>query len=143
MRKSGTRNISRARIWEITVAKYYIRTWAVDVTDGVGRALDVLSVYDRLGVPSWDCREDSSQRTLSFRPGYLPVYCSGECGGVDGEMMKGKCGIGLCDDDWSLTPPHLETYVCKYRVGVLVFSGKMTVLGLSDPLVSDAFPPRF
>ena len=46
LRQSETRNRARARRREITVATHNVRTVAVDETHGVGRALDVLSVYD-------------------------------------------------------------------------------------------------
>ena len=49
LRQSKRRNRARARGREIEVATHNVRTMAVDGTHGVGRALDVLSVYDRLG----------------------------------------------------------------------------------------------
>ena len=48
LRQSKRRN-QRTRGREIVVATHNVRTIAVDGTHGVGRALDVLSVYDRLG----------------------------------------------------------------------------------------------
>ena len=47
--QSERRNRARARGREITVATHDVRTMAVNGTHGVGRALDVFSVYDRLG----------------------------------------------------------------------------------------------
>ena len=49
LRQNKTRNQAHARGREITVATHNVRIIAVDGTHGVGRALDVLSVYDRLG----------------------------------------------------------------------------------------------
>ena len=49
LQQSEKRNRTRARGQEITVATHNVRTIAVDGTHVVGRALDVLSVYDRLG----------------------------------------------------------------------------------------------
>ena len=49
LRQSKRRNRARARGREIAVATHNVRTIVVDGTHGVGRALDVLSVYDRLG----------------------------------------------------------------------------------------------
>ena len=49
LRQSKVSNRARGRGREITVATHNVRTMAVDETHGVGRALDVLSVYDRLG----------------------------------------------------------------------------------------------
>ena len=63
LRQSKASNRARAREREITVATHNVRTTAVDGTHGVGRALDVLSVYDRLGC---------EQRTFSLRPDWLP-----------------------------------------------------------------------
>ena len=54
----------------------------VDGTHGVGRALDVLSVYDRLGCDVIGLQETRRSGYSAFsQAGYL-VYCSkGECGG--------------------------------------------------------------
>lgn len=49
LRKSKASYRARARGREITVAMHNVRTIAVDGKHGVGRALDVLNVYDRLG----------------------------------------------------------------------------------------------
>ena len=46
LRQSKRRNQARARGREIAVATHNVWTMAVDGTHGVGRALDVLSVYD-------------------------------------------------------------------------------------------------
>ena len=67
---------------------------AVDGEHGVGRALDVLSVYDRL-----ECDVIGLQKTrrsghsASSQAGYL-VYCSGECGGENGGKKR-QGGVGL------------------------------------------------
>ena len=45
LRQRERRNRARARGREITVATHNVRTMAVDEKHGVGRALDVLSVY--------------------------------------------------------------------------------------------------
>ena len=51
---------------------------AVDGTHGVGRALDVLSVYNRLGCDVISLQETRRSGHSSFsQVGYL-VYCSGE-----------------------------------------------------------------
>ena len=49
LRQRERGNRARARGWEITVATHNVRPMAVDGKRGVGRALDVLSVYNRLG----------------------------------------------------------------------------------------------
>ena len=65
---------------------------AVDGTHGVGRALDVLSVYDRLGCDGLKETRRSGQSAFS-QAGYL-VYCSGEYGG-ENAGKKGQGGVGL------------------------------------------------
>ena len=60
---------------------------AVEGKHGVGRALDALSVYDRLGCNVVGLHSVFSQAS------YL-VYCSGECGDENGEK-KGQGGVGL------------------------------------------------
>ena len=49
LRQRERRNRARARGREVTAATHDVRTMAVDGKHGVGRALDGLSVYDRLG----------------------------------------------------------------------------------------------
>ena len=67
---------------------------AVDGTHGVGRALDVLSVYDRLGCDVIGLQETRRSGHSAFsQAGYL-VYCSDECGGENGGK-KGQGGVGL------------------------------------------------
>ena len=57
MRQGDTRNRARARRQEITVATHNVRAMAVDGTHRVGRALDVLGVYNRLGCDVIDLQE--------------------------------------------------------------------------------------
>ena len=66
---------------------------AVDGTHGVGRALDVLSVCDRLGCDAIGLQETRRRHSAFSQAGYL-VYCSGECGGENGGK-KGQGGVGL------------------------------------------------
>ena len=90
---SKMRNRARARGREIVVATHNVRTMAVDGTHGVGRALDVLSVYDRLGCDIIGLQETRRSGHSAFsQAGYL-VYCSGECGGENGGK-KGQGGVG-------------------------------------------------
>ena len=92
--QSERRNRARARGREITTATHNVRTMAMDGTHRVGPALDVLSVYDRLGCDVIGLQETrrSGHSALS-QAGYL-VYCSGECGDENGEK-KGHGGVGL------------------------------------------------
>ena len=67
---------------------------AVEGTHGVGRALDVLSMYDRLGCDVIGLQETRRSGHSAFsQAGYL-VYCSCECGGENGGK-KGQGGVGL------------------------------------------------
>ena len=66
----------------------------MDGTHGVGRALDLLSVYNRLGCDVIGLQETRRSGHSTFaQVGYL-VYCSGECGGENGGK-KGQGGVGL------------------------------------------------
>ena len=95
LRKRKRRNRARARGLEIAVATHDVRTMTVDGTHGVGRALNVLSVYDRLGCDVIGLKETRRTRYSAFsQAGYL-VYCSkGECSGENGGK-KGQAGVGL------------------------------------------------
>ena len=94
LRQSKRRNRARARGREIAVATHNVQTMAVDGTHGVGRALDVLSVYDRLGCDVVGLQETRRSGHSAFsQTGYL-VYCSGECGGENGGK-KEQGGVGL------------------------------------------------
>ena len=67
---------------------------AVDGKHGVGRALDVLSVYDRLGCDVIGLQKTRRSGHSAFsQSGYL-VYCSGECGD-ENCGKKGQGGVGL------------------------------------------------
>ena len=67
---------------------------AIDGTHGVGRALDVLSVYDRLGCDVLGLQETRRSGHLAFSQACYLVYCSGECGGETGGK-KGQRGVRL------------------------------------------------
>ena len=94
LRQSERRNRARARGRKVIVATHNVWTMAEDGTRGVGRALDVLSVYDRLGCYVIGLQETRRSGHSAFsQAGYL-VYCSGECGGENGRK-KGQSGVGL------------------------------------------------
>ena len=67
---------------------------AVDGTYGVRRALDVLSVYDRLGCDVIGLQETRRSGHSAFIQAGYSVYCSGECGG-ENDGKKGQGGVGL------------------------------------------------
>ena len=74
---------------EITVATHNVRTMSMDGTHGVGRALDVLSVYDRRRCDVIGLQETRRSGYSAFIQAGCLMYCSGECGGENGER-KGK-----------------------------------------------------
>ena len=63
-------------------------------THGAGRALDVLSVYDRLGCDVIGLQETRHSGHSAFSQAGYFVYCSGECCGENGGK-KGQGGVGL------------------------------------------------
>ena len=87
-------NRARARGREITVATHNVRTMAVDGAHGVGRALDVLSLYDRLGCDVVGLRKTRRSRHSVFSQAGSLVYCSGEWSDENGGK-KGQGGVGL------------------------------------------------
>ena len=94
LQKSKRRNRARTRGREIAVASHNVRTMEVDGPNGVGRVLDILSVYDRLGCDVIGLQETRRSGHSAFsQAGYL-VYCSGECGSENGGK-KGQGGVGL------------------------------------------------
>ena len=67
---------------------------AVDGKHGVGRAAEVLDVYQEMGCDIIGLQETNrSGQSALLQAGYV-VYCSGESGG-DGEGKKGQGGVGL------------------------------------------------
>ena len=94
LRQSKRGHRARAGGLEIAVATHDVQTMAVDGTHGVGWALDVWSVYDRLGCDVIGLQETRRSGQSAFgQAGYL-VYCSGKCGGENGGK-KGQGGVGL------------------------------------------------
>ena len=94
LRQRERRNRAHARGREITVATHNVRTMAVKWKHGVGRALDVLSVYDRLGCDVIGLQETRRSGHSAFSQAGYVVYCSGECGDENGGK-KGQGGVGL------------------------------------------------
>ena len=88
LRQRERRNRARARGREFTVATHNVRTMAVDGKHGVGRALDVLSVYDRLGCDVIGLQETRRSGHSAFSQAGYVVYCSGEMTKMVGR--KGK-----------------------------------------------------
>ena len=67
---------------------------AVDGKHGVGRAAEVLDVYQEMGCDTIGLQETRrSGQSALLQAGYV-VHCSGESGS-DGEGKKGQGGVGL------------------------------------------------
>ena len=89
LRQSEWRKQEHACERETAVATHNVRTMAVDRMHGVGRALDVLSEYNRLGCDVINLQETRLSGQSAFTQAGCWVYCSGECGGKSGGK-KGK-----------------------------------------------------
>ena len=94
LRQSKASSRARARGREIAFATHNVRAIVVDGMHGVGRALDVLSVYDRLGCDVIGLQETRRSGHSVFNQAGYSVCCSGECGGENGGK-KGQGGVGL------------------------------------------------
>ena len=69
---------------------------AVDGTHGAGRALDVLSMYDRLGCDIIGSQETRRSGHSVFGQAGYSVYFSGECGGENGgKRRQGGGGLAV------------------------------------------------
>ena len=84
LRQCERRNRARARGREIIVATHNVRTMAVDGKHGVGRALNALSVCNRLGCNVIGLQETRRSGYSAFSQAGYWVYCSGECGDENG-----------------------------------------------------------
>ena len=84
LRQNGRRNRARARGREIAVATQNVRIKVVDEAHGVGRALDISSVYDRLGCNVIGLQETRRSGHSAFTQAKYLLYCSGECGDENG-----------------------------------------------------------
>ena len=93
-RRQASNDRDRARRRELVIATHNVRTMAVDGKHGVGRAAEVLDVYQEMGCAILGLQETRrSGQSALLQAGYV-VYCSGENGG-DGERKKGEGGVGL------------------------------------------------
>ena len=94
VRRQASNDRDRARRRELVIATHNVRTMAVDGKHGVGRAAEVLDVYQQMGCDIIGLQETRrSGQSALLQAGYV-VYCSGESGG-DGEGKKGQGGVGL------------------------------------------------
>ena len=117
LRQSERGNRARAREQEITVATYNVRTMAMDGTHGVGRALDVLSVYDRLGCDVIGLQEARRSGYSAFSHVGYSVYYSAEYGDENGGK-KGQSGVGLAVRTSSTRAAHRLEFIsdCLLKV---------------------------
>ena len=93
-RRQASNDRDRARRRELVIATHNVRTMAVDGKHGVGRAAEVLDVYQEMGCDIIGLQETRrSGQSALLQAGYV-VYCSDESGG-EGEGKKGQGGVGL------------------------------------------------
>ena len=104
-RRQACSNRDRAHRRELVIAIHNVRTMAVDGKHGVGRAAEVLDVYEEMGCDIIGLQETRrrGQSTL-LQAGYV-VYCSGESGGEEGGK-KGQGGVGLAVRKSISVPKH-------------------------------------
>ena len=95
------------------MAMHNLRTMVVDRTYGIGQALDVGSVYGRLGWGTIGLQEIRRSGCLAFiQDGWL-AHCSGECG-VENSGKKRQAGIGLAAKSSITHAPHPPESVKGY-----------------------------
>ena len=93
-RRQASNDRGRARRGGLAIATHNVRTMAVDGKHGVGRAAEILDVYQEMGYDIIGLQKTRrSGKSALLQAGYV-VYCSGESGG-DGEGKKGRDGVGL------------------------------------------------
>ena len=88
-RRQASNDRDRARRRELAIATHNVQTMVVDGKHGVGRAAEVLDVYQEMGCDIIGLQETRrSGQSALLQAGYA-VCCSGESGG-DGEGKKGR-----------------------------------------------------
>ena len=69
---------------ELIIATHNVRTLTVDGKRGVGRAAEVLGVYEEMGCDMVRLRETRRSDQSTLLQAWYVVYCSGESGGDGG-----------------------------------------------------------
>ena len=93
-RRQASNDRDRACRRELVIATHNMQTMAVDGKHGVGRAAEVLYVYQEIGCYIIGLQETRRSGQFALLQAEHVVYCSGESGG-DGEGKKGQGGAGL------------------------------------------------
>ena len=93
-RRQASNDHDRARRRELVIATHNVRTMAVDRKHDVGRAAEVLDVYQEMGCDIIGLQETRRSGQFDLLQAGYAVYCSGESGG-DGEGKKGQGRVGL------------------------------------------------
>ena len=93
-RRQASNDRGRARRRELVIATHNVRTMTVDGKHGVGRAGEVLDVYQEMGCDIIGLQKTRRSGQSALLQAGCVVYCSGESGG-DGEGKKGQGGVGL------------------------------------------------
>ena len=93
-RRQASNDRGRVCRRELVIVTHIVRTMAVDGKHGVGRAAEVLDVYQEMDCDIIGLQETRrSGQSALLQAGYV-FYCGGESGG-DGEGKKGQGGVGL------------------------------------------------
>ena len=93
-RRQASNDRDRARRRELVIATHNVRTMAVDGKHGMGRAAEVLDVYQEMGCDIIGLQETRRSGQSALLQTRYVAYCSGESGG-DGEGKKGQGGVEL------------------------------------------------
>ena len=94
VRRQESNDRDRARRRELVIAIHNMRTMAVDEKHGVGRAVEVLDVYQEMGCDIISLQETRRSGQSALLQAGCIVYCSGESGD-DREGRKSQGGVGL------------------------------------------------
>ena len=92
-RRKRSNDRDRARRKKLIITTHNVRTTAVNGNYGVGRAAEVLNVYQDMGYIIGLQETRLSGQSALLQVGCI-VYCSGESGG-EGEGKKGQGGVEL------------------------------------------------
>ena len=93
-RRQASNDRDRARRRGLVIVTHNVRKMAVDGKHGVGRAAEVLDVYQEMGCDIIGLQETRRNGQSALLQAGHVVYSSGESGGKR-EGKKGQSGVGL------------------------------------------------
>ena len=96
-RRQASNDRDRARRRELVIATHNVWTMAVDGKHGVGRAEEVLHMYQDMDCDIIGLQETRRSGQSALLQGGYVVSCSGESGGGgEGEKSQGGVGLAVC-----------------------------------------------